>query len=46
MYKHPEVDVPNLLVWMMLRSLKDKDKVDLVFNWGYFYYYIKSSEGV
>ena len=30
---------------MLLRSLKDRDHVDLVFNWQYFYYYVKT-EGV
>ena len=29
-----------LYVWMLLRSLKDMGHVELVFNWGYYYYYI------
>ncbi len=28
-------------VWMVLRSLKSRDLVDEVFNWGYFYFFIK-----
>jgi hypothetical protein len=43
--------VPNLQIWMLLRSLKDKDLVELVFNWytnthltsrQYYYYYLKT----
>lgn len=30
---------------MVLRSLKDKNHVDLVFNWAHYYYYVKT-EGV
>jgi small subunit ribosomal protein S10e len=30
---------------MLLRSLKDRDLVELVFNWQYYYYYVKN-EGV
>ena len=30
---------------MLLRSLKDKNLVELVFSWQYYYYYIKT-EGV
>jgi len=39
--KHSETDVPNLHVWMLMRSLKDRGLVDLVFNWQYYYYYVK-----
>jgi len=42
MEKHKDTGVANLFVWMLLRSLKDKDMVELVFNWQYFYYYIKT----
>jgi len=31
--KHADTDVPNLYVWMLLRSLKDRDLVEVVFNW-------------
>ncbi len=30
---------------MLLRSLKDRDLVELVFNWQFYYYYVKN-EGV
>lgn len=43
--KHKDTGVSNLFVWMLLRTLKSKDLVDLVFNWQYFYYYVKT-EGV
>lgn len=42
---HAETGVKNLEVWMLLRSLKDKQLVDLVFSWQYYYYYLKA-EGV
>eukprot|EP01016_Furgasonia_blochmanni_P039826 TRINITY_DN4_c0_g1_i1.p2 TRINITY_DN4_c0_g1~~TRINITY_DN4_c0_g1_i1.p2 ORF type:complete len:194 (+),score=75.43 TRINITY_DN4_c0_g1_i1:128-709(+) len=43
--QHPETRVPNLHVWMMLRSLKSKGLVELVFNWRHYYYFLKK-EGV
>ncbi|KAM3138418.1 hypothetical protein pb186bvf_009504 [Paramecium bursaria] len=43
--KHNDTGVQNLHVWMLLRSLKDKNLVELVFSWQYYYYYIKT-EGV
>ena len=30
---HTETQVKNLEVWMLLRSMKDKDLVELVFSW-------------
>jgi small subunit ribosomal protein S10e len=42
---HGETGVKNLEVWMLLRSMKDKGLVDVVFSWQYFYYYLKN-EGV
>lgn len=42
---HADTGVRNLEVWMMLRSMKDKDLVELVFSWQYYYYYLKT-EGV
>lgn len=42
---HTETGVKNLEVWMLLRSLRDKKLVDLVFSWQYYYYYLKA-EGV
>merc|ERR1712072_1235198 len=43
--KHEETGCKNLEVWMLLRSLKDMNHVDLVYNWQYYYYYVKT-EGV
>jgi len=48
------LDVPNIQCIMILKSLKSRDLVNLVFNWQYFYYtinekgikYIKDSLGV
>ena len=37
---HKGTNVPNIQVWMILRSLKDRGLVDLVFNWQYFYYFL------
>jgi len=31
--KHEAIGIPNLQVWMLLRSLKDKDLVELTFSW-------------
>merc|ERR1711959_714949 len=45
MPKHNDTGVKNLEAWMILRSLKDMNHVDLVYNWGYYYYYVKT-EGV
>ena len=42
---HPELKIPNLFVWMLLRSIKDKDLVEVVFSWQYYYYYLKN-EGI
>jgi small subunit ribosomal protein S10e len=42
---HTETGVPNLHVWMLLRSLKDKGLVTLTFNWQYYYYCI-TTEGL
>jgi small subunit ribosomal protein S10e len=33
MPKHAETGCKNLEVWMLLRSLKDKNYVDLVYSW-------------
>ena len=43
--EHADTRVPNLHVWMLLRSLKSKDLVELVYNWHHYYYYVKV-EGV
>jgi small subunit ribosomal protein S10e len=37
---HKATAVPNLQVWMLLRSLKDRGYVELIFNWQYFYYFL------
>ena len=39
---HKATGVPNIQVWMILRSLKDRGYVDLVFSWQYFYYFLNS----
>lgn len=39
--EHQGTSVPNIKVWMLLRSLHSKGVVDLVFNWRYYYYYVK-----
>ena len=43
--EHADTGVKNLKVWMMLRTLHSKDLVELVFNWQWYYYYVKT-EGV
>jgi small subunit ribosomal protein S10e len=30
---HAETGIKNLEVWMLMRSMKDKDLVELVFSW-------------
>ncbi|KRW99836.1 hypothetical protein PPERSA_10955 [Pseudocohnilembus persalinus] len=35
--------IPNLHVHLLLRSLKDRDLVNIVFNWQYSYYFIKDN---
>jgi small subunit ribosomal protein S10e len=37
---HKGTNVPNIHVRTLLRSLKDRGLVDLVFNWQHFYYFI------
>jgi sugar-specific transcriptional regulator TrmB len=37
---HKATGVPNLNVWMILRSLKDRGFVKLIFNWQYYYYFL------
>jgi small subunit ribosomal protein S10e len=37
---HKVKDVPNLHVWMLLKSLKDRGFVKLIFNWQYYYYFL------
>ena len=39
---HKATNVPNIQVWMILRSLKDRGLVELVFNWQYFYYFLNA----
>ena len=40
---HKATGVPNLQVWMLLRSLKDKGHVELIFNWQYYYYFLNEN---
>ena len=37
---HKGTNVPNIHVRLLLRSLKDRGNVELVFSWQYFYYFI------
>ena len=39
---HKGTGVANIAVRMLLRSLKDRGFVDLVFNWQYFYYFLNA----
>lgn len=39
---HKGTNVANIEVRMLLRSLKDRGFVDLVFNWQYFYYFVNN----
>lgn len=39
---HKGTGVANISVRMLLRSLKDRGFVDLVFNWQYFYYFLNA----
>eukprot|EP01017_Pseudomicrothorax_dubius_P022782 TRINITY_DN245_c0_g1_i1.p1 TRINITY_DN245_c0_g1~~TRINITY_DN245_c0_g1_i1.p1 ORF type:complete len:198 (-),score=66.90 TRINITY_DN245_c0_g1_i1:176-769(-) len=43
--KHPDIAVPNIHVLMMLKTLKSKGLVELVFNWRHYYYFLLK-EGV
>ena len=43
--EHNDTKVQNLKVWMLLRSLHSKGLVEVVFNWQWYYYYVKT-EGV
>ena len=37
---HKGTNVANIKVWMLLKSLKDRGYVELVFNWQYYYYFL------
>lgn len=37
---HKATGVANIQVWMLLRSLKDRGLVELIFNWQYYYYFL------
>lgn len=39
---HKGTNVPNIHVRTLLRSLKDRGLIDLVFNWQYYYYFINN----
>ncbi|MCL4122095.1 UNVERIFIED_CONTAM: hypothetical protein GTU68_055315 [Idotea baltica] len=39
---HKGTNVPNIQVWMVLRSLKDRGFVDVVFSWQYYYYFLNA----
>ena len=40
--QHKGTGVANIHVRMLLRSLKDRGFVELVFNWQYFYYFLNA----
>jgi hypothetical protein len=39
---HKGTNIPNIHVRILLRSLKDRGFVELVFNWQYYYYFINA----
>lgn len=39
---HKGTNIPNIHVRVLLRSLKDRGFVELVFSWQYFYYFINN----
>mmetsp|Transcript_49045 Transcript_49045/g.68157 ORF Transcript_49045/g.68157 Transcript_49045/m.68157 type:complete len:161 (+) Transcript_49045:131-613(+) len=43
--EHKDTKIPNLQVWMLLKSLKSRDYVEVIYNWHHYYYYLKN-EGV
>uniref|UniRef100_A0A7S3NL59 Plectin/eS10 N-terminal domain-containing protein n=1 Tax=Aureoumbra lagunensis TaxID=44058 RepID=A0A7S3NL59_9STRA len=43
--KHDEIDVPNLEVLNLMKSLKSREYVRETFNWQYSYYYL-TQEGI
>merc|ERR1719311_736031 len=43
--KHDDIDVPNLHVMMVMKSLASKDLVKFKFNWRWFYYFL-TDEGI
>ncbi len=45
MKKHGEIDVPNLHVMNVMKSLKSRDYVRETFSWQYYYYYL-TDEGI
>jgi small subunit ribosomal protein S10e len=43
--KHAEIDVPNLHVLNVMKSLKSREYVRETFSWQYYYYYL-TDEGI
>jgi small subunit ribosomal protein S10e len=43
--KHDDIDVPNLHVMMVMKSMVSQDKVVEKFNWQWFYYFL-TNEGI
>merc|ERR1719326_2514760 len=41
--KHDDIDVPNLHVMMVMKSLASKDFVKFKFNWRWFYYFLSDA---
>lgn len=41
--KHEHIDVPNLHVMMVMKSLTSRDYVKQKFNWQWFYYFLSDS---
>ena len=42
---HPELDIANIKIWVMLRKMKCQNYVTLTYNWRH-YYYTLNSEGI
>jgi small subunit ribosomal protein S10e len=41
--QHKGTNVPNIHARLLLRSLKDRGLVELVFSWQYYYYFINEA---
>ena len=37
---HKATNVSNIQVWMLMRSLKDRGMVELIFNWQWYYFFL------
>merc|ERR1712110_685785 len=41
--RHDHIDVPNLHVMMVMKSLASRDLVKMKFNWQWFYYFLSDT---